>query len=113
MLKEKSAKFEHKKKSIDCAMSRKSSVQSQHPASQGPRLILPQYVIIMIRFVTNQNGGSNVQDTNCYLYKVSKVTAATDRTYWKYVAKERYSCRATAITITSIKEIYKEVGGHN
>jgi hypothetical protein len=64
----------------------------------------------MIRFMTNQKGRSNVQDTNCYLYKVSKVTAATDRTYWKYVAKERDSCRATAITVTSTKEIYTTGG---
>jgi hypothetical protein len=83
------------------------------PSPSRSRNILPQYVIIMIRFVTNQKGGSNLQDPNGYLYRVSKVTAATDRTYWKCVAKKRDSCLATAITITSTKVIYKQNGEHN
>jgi hypothetical protein len=46
----------------------------------------------MIRFVTNHKGGSNLQDSNGYLYRVSTVTAAFDRTYWKCVAKQGDSC---------------------
>ncbi len=67
----------------------------------------------MIRFVTNQKGDFNIQDTNGYLYRVSKVTTATDRTYWICVDQKWDSCLATAITITSTKVIYKQNGEHN
>jgi hypothetical protein len=67
----------------------------------------------MIRFVKNQKGGSNLEDANGFLYRVSKVNAATDKTYWNCVARQRDSCRATAITVTSSQEIYKLMGDHN
>jgi hypothetical protein len=65
----------------------------------------------MLCFVKNRKGGNNLQDSNGYLYCVSKVIMDKDRS-WHCVASKSDSCPATANTVTSSHILVSQQGEH-
>ena len=56
---------------------------------------------IMLSFVKNRKGGSNLLDQAGYEYRLRRAIPAKDRTYWHCVANRLKRCPTTAITVTS------------
>ena len=67
---------------------------------------------IMLSFVKNRKGGSNLLDQAGYEYRLRRAIPAKDRTYWHCVANRLKSCPATAITVTSNNTLVKQEGEH-
>jgi hypothetical protein len=60
----------------------------------------------------NCKGGNNLQDSNGYLYHVSKVVMDKDQSYRNCVVRKSDGCPATAITVTSSNILVSQQGDH-
>ena len=63
----------------------------------------------ILNFVKNRGGGNNLVDDNGFEYRIRRVVAEKDRSYWMCVSKKKDNCPATAITVTSEKILVRHM----
>jgi hypothetical protein len=66
----------------------------------------------LVSYVINRSGGNNLKDVAGYQYVKTKSIPLKDRSYWRCMMKQRYSCEVTIVIKDSTMLVDKMNGEH-